>query len=614
MDSTNKDPIIDRLISIGPAGGGKVEKEASFAQNPQISQIGREAIQNKEWDDDFTKTSFDQMLALWTVPIPEDSLLKGLGLIVFKDDFPGNLPSNGIRKTDFDQWNQKYEEICQNQTRLKIVGNDAFRKEMLIAIETMISRRLGRNLLDKVIFEKSKLQEVTLCETDKASAATQDIYHPVISINTKQKYLIITQINGRKIAVERPLNMVVFHEMDHVSHAEEIDKEKRYKTDPTLHPKMSNIEEQITITGKGENFSFEPAQLTSNLSEEEREWMPYEIEGYDEINENAFGSMVGQEFRLHHHVIIRPLESSNLHSDEVKKFVLRCVRLGLIEEIKPWIKKGFDLNMILDSGSPLIREAIKANEMEMLTFLIENGADPDGLYKGGSALHFAIKKQNLPAIKILLEKGAKEDLEDTEGDTPFIKATEGNSEIMQFLLDRQATSQAIHTLDKNGRSLIERAAANGNDEVVKLLLERGAQPTQRLLKEAMSTNFLGILSLVFNKSLDVINDEGNTSLQQALISFESSLYDSPYPLLLDQLNLLIDKGANINLANHKGETILHAIALFKSSDFSLNQKKNLIENLISKGADPHLQDKNGRTVFDLWQEEYGVDLLADLSG
>jgi ankyrin repeat protein len=607
MDSTNKDPIIDRLLSIGHEQG-EMGEETSDVQSLRISQIGKEAIQNKEWEDHFTKTGFDQMLALWTVPIPKDSLLKGLDLIIFKDDFPGNLPLNGIRKTDFDQWNHKYEEICQNRTRLKIVGNDAFRQQMLRAIETMISRRLGRNLLDKVIFEKSKLQEVTLCETDQASAATQDIYRPVISINTKQKYLIITQINGRKIAVERALHMIVFHEMAHVSHAEEIEKEKRYEKEPTLHPKMSNIEEQITITGKGENFGFQSTQPTSNLSEEESEWMPYEVIGYDEINENAFGSVVGQEARLHHSVIVRPLESSDLYSEEVKKFVLRCVRLGLVEEIKPWIKKGFDLNMTLDSGSSFIREAIKNKELEMLTFLIENGADPNQLYKGESALHFAIKKQSLPAIKILLEKGAKEDLEDAEGDTSLIKATESNQEIMRFLLDRQATSQAIHMRDKNGRSLIERAASNGNDEVVKLLLERGAQPTQRLLNDAMSTNFLGILSLVFDKNLDVINNEGNTPLQQALISFESSLYESPYPLLLDQLNLLIDKGANINLANQQGQTILHAIALFKNSDFSLHQKKNLIQHFISRGADPHLPDKNGMTVFDLWKEEYGEDL------
>jgi len=74
-------------------------------------------------------------------------------------------------------------------------------------------------------------------------------------------------------------------------------------------------------------------------------------------------------------------------------------------------------------------------------------------------------------VKMLLINGADPDIQDENGRTALILATEnGDKAVVQMLLEKKAK---LNVQDKDGRTALLLAAANGDKAVVELLLENG---------------------------------------------------------------------------------------------------------------------------------------------
>ncbi len=114
-------------------------------------------------------------------------------------------------------------------------------------------------------------------------------------------------------------------------------------------------------------------------------------------------------------------------------------------------------------------KAAKSNDIKTLKELLDNGIDVNVKSQyGATALTFAADKSRVEAVKLLLERGANPNAEDSfYGSTPFYWAIfKGNTEIIRFLLD--------HGADISKPDALFAAAQSGNNEVVRIMLEKGA--------------------------------------------------------------------------------------------------------------------------------------------
>ena len=114
-----------------------------------------------------------------------------------------------------------------------------------------------------------------------------------------------------------------------------------------------------------------------------------------------------------------------------------------------------------------------------------------------------------------------------------------------------------------------RAARNGDAPAMRLLLERGADPT--LTQKSRVTAL--ILAAGLGRGLGVFNDEYSTEAQQ-----------------LEAVQVLLDRHVDVNAANESGQTPLHFAALSMDS---------VVELLVKNGAKIDATDRQGRTPMDM---------------
>jgi len=84
-----------------------------------------------------------------------------------------------------------------------------------------------------------------------------------------------------------------------------------------------------------------------------------------------------------------------------------------------------------------------------------------------TALHKAAEKGNIEIVKLLLENGAKIDVEDTEGWRPLhMAAWNGEQKVVKLLLEKKAD---VNAQNKYGKIPLSMAYQNQHASVVKLI-------------------------------------------------------------------------------------------------------------------------------------------------
>lgn len=127
------------------------------------------------------------------------------------------------------------------------------------------------------------------------------------------------------------------------------------------------------------------------------------------------------------------------------------------------------------------------------------------------------------------------------------------------------------TLDAKGRNALQLAAAHGNLDCLKMLIERAT-----------------------TKEINLQDAQGNTALHWAIRS-EADVLD-------EMISILLNKGANLGLCNQAGDSVLHFDAIHCDPNQSWPSK---IANLLLK-ADSTLaekKNKSGETAQDLFNDD-----------
>ncbi len=101
------------------------------------------------------------------------------------------------------------------------------------------------------------------------------------------------------------------------------------------------------------------------------------------------------------------------------------------------VGSGKDVDSIDWLGSSLLAEAVVANRQDVVTWLLEEGADPDGNSNWTTPLTRAVYGENVEMVGLLLRYGADPDYDRGRGDevlTPRQQAAVvGNEEIIRLM-------------------------------------------------------------------------------------------------------------------------------------------------------------------------------------
>ena len=232
--------------------------------------------------------------------------------------------------------------------------------------------------------------------------------------------------------------------------------------------------------------------------------------------------------------------------------------------------------------------AAEVGDVESIKKLLAGGAEVNGKNKGGyTALHLAAKRGQAAAAAALLEAKADIGLASKSGKTAlhYVAYYNGNLDLAKLLLDAGTNP---NVLDKRKKTPLDYAVSRKNDELVELLLAKGARTGKELRAEtdvhyAAANGYADAVKRFIENGGDVnAGDKGGyTALQYAA-----------YNGYIEVVRVLVENKADVNVsANKRKKSALHYAAQ--------KGRKEIALLLLDKGADVNALDKAGRTALDI---------------
>ncbi|KAJ8670631.1 hypothetical protein QAD02_001890 [Eretmocerus hayati] len=255
------------------------------------------------------------------------------------------------------------------------------------------------------------------------------------------------------------------------------------------------------------------------------------------------------------------------------------------------IAEGWNVNSLDDVGLTLLLRCISTNRMDIVTLLLQNGADPN-LGKDaddtGRPLKMAVRQCNYECVESLIAHGATVQCVGTDPDCLKPALYKGTSHLVRYLLDAGLNHRLIFD-DKS--NLLNVATRLGNDELVEHILSLGCTTVDvnnsdpyghTCIFHSVVRNKLSQVSLLLkaNAAVNVHDTHGIYLLAYAIVSGNygivaalidagadmevmdtNQLHCNAAQLALsrgqwEMLRLFVRKGVTMNSQNARGESIL----------------------------------------------------------
>lgn len=263
-----------------------------------------------------------------------------------------------------------------------------------------------------------------------------------------------------------------------------------------------------------------------------------------------------------------------------------AIQKGNIPVLELLMASGFSHDRFLNN-LPMIIYAYEARQVKIVKLLAEKGADLDAENSlKESLLHLAVMKNDSATVQYLLGKGASPDRKGSQGRTPLFMAVEkGNAKIAELLLKKGADA---NTFDNSGRNIMHVLASGRNTGKtitafsgyginINKTDNTGKTPLMTAVSEKRWENVKPLVDA--GASFRFTDLTGKTLLVMAMESKNTSL-----------ALYLIEKGIDIKQKNTSGRTALHTAISFRGKDWD-----KIVTLIIQKGGVVNEGDNSGVT-------------------
>jgi uncharacterized protein len=255
------------------------------------------------------------------------------------------------------------------------------------------------------------------------------------------------------------------------------------------------------------------------------------------------------------------------------------------------------------AGSELADAAMRGNKAAVRSLLQKKADVNAAQVDGTTALHWAVRADDLETVDLLIRAGAKVSAANREGATPMqLAALNGNAAMIEKLIKAGADPNA--PLSKFGDTALMMASRTGKPDAVRVLLDNGAQVNAKeswgdttALMWAVSERYPAVVKLLIERGADVkvrskfvpsatgrgfegatpTNDKPNQPEQHAS-GLLTPLMFAAREGDLESARLLVAAGADINAKGGDGKDAL-SLAIFNGSydvaSFLVDNKANV---------------------------------------
>ena len=321
-------------------------------------------------------------------------------------------------------------------------------------------------------------------------------------------------------------------------------------------------------------------------------------------------------------VNIRTSNTINESSNLKKSLLHELTEIGDRELCKLLIDKGANYKEKIENNSLLHIAVKKGREGPALLYLNHAILIDEKGENGDTALIISIREKYYSIFKNLLDKGANVNVSNFHGDTPLSLAVgQGNIPIINLLIEKGAD---VNHLNEMGNTLLMEVCrgtiVNRKDQnvIISLLLKSGINLNAKniygnsAISYSINTKNLKLLKhlLKIGADINILDSNGNTLVHKIVLL---TLFERLKNKELDEIiDLLIATGINLNVKNNDGYTPLH-LAVKPANDKDEKAAYQIVQKLLDYSADPNIEDKVGATSYDYAKGEI-LKLLKTSSG